>query len=258
MDLFRDRLLGISFLASIVINVLFVVLIGNSHIFDTPTPPKAMTIHTIKPPIFVKKPKEPPKPPPPPKVKPVVVKTPVVKTVVTPTQHVTYIPHVATTTSTSPSAVVVPSTPEVAPVAIATAPSDNNVPTPNPPAPTPPPTPTPVAAGPAPAPPAPAAPPAPVRDAIPDQANPVQIGSFPSDLSSEVSYDPTTLLTTTVTISFIVEPDGSVKNIKFSQRTGNDDLDDLLQKLVEDSKWHPAVQDGVPREKRFAQTFNLQ
>jgi hypothetical protein len=257
-----DNLLVGSFLASIIINVLLVVLLGNSHLFDTPQAPKMVTIKTIRPPLLVKKPPHPPKPPPPPPQKPVVVKTPVIHPPVPqPVAHVTYVPHVMTVQSTAPSNVAVQETPQVAPVPQPTAPTTNStsVAPPAPPAPAPPSAPGPPAPAEAPpGPPAPPAPPAPEHVAIPDRAEPECLTPWPTDISSEVSYDPNSLLATTVTLSFTVGVDGSVKNIAFDQRTGNDDLDALLTKIVQDSKWKPAVQDGTPRATHFSHVFQLQ
>lgn len=269
--MFRNKLLGWAFAASIVINITFLVLVGNSDIFqhaDVLRDLRAQEIKVYKPPIPQKprpKPKPrikpPPKPkpphpkqvvkpripPPPPQPKPVVRRAappPRVKVAVSTGSHVT-----------SGNGPAMPANPE-GEVGQPTESVTTPPPTPPPPKPTPPP-PTPAPAPPPKPQPAPAPPPPAPKPAIPDRASPVpDTGNWP-DLSIPGDVDLSTVTNSALIVSFEVDENGHPKHIRVKRSCGNDDIDTQAVQTIQGMRFKPAVQNGVPQEMDMEHEFDV-
>ena len=266
--MFRKKLLAWAFAASVVINITFLVLVGNSDVFqhaDVLRDLRAQEIKVYKPPIPQKprpkpKPKiKPPKPkPPPPKPKQAVKPPPQLKPVV---HHAPPPPRVRVAVSTgshvsSPNGVAMPTNPggtvgvptaSVTPPQPAPTPPPQPKPTPSPPAPTPPPQPKPE--------PKPASPPPAPKPAIPDRVTPEIIGSW-SDFTLPGDVDMSTITNTTINATWDVDTSGHARDIKFDS-SGNDEVDERIREFIRDHHYEPAVQNGVPEDSPMEHEFDI-
>ena len=253
----RDKLLYYSTVISVLVNILFVILVGNSDIFQqqaTKNEIRAMHIKIVRPPI--KKKKAPPKkklPPPikkPPPVKqlpppptPVVQHTVVQRVIVPPKPQ----PIAVVSSSKGNETISAPTTPVAPPVQPApTPPAPVVVATPPPPKPPPPPPPV-------------EAPPAPklVRLVVRAQAAPV--GVF-RDVTIPQDLDPSTLTATDVTVYFRVDESGNAHFERMSPpTTGSSELDDQIRKIIGEQKFQPATNPaGMPVSSEDKHEFSIQ
>ena len=99
-----------------------------------------------------------------------------------------------------------------------------------------------------------AAPPPPPKPKIPDRDEPEIRGSF-SDISLP-EFDPSTLNTTSVTVTWEVDERGHPSNIKF-RPTGNSDVDSAIRNAVQGFRFKPAVHNGVAETAQMSHTFAL-
>lgn len=273
-----DRILLYSVAGSLLVNLGWLAWVSNSNLFGgggvADLTPKLVKL--VKPPIPQKpKPKKVKPPPPPPKQK---IIPPKIRPLKPPPPHQVPRPRpqsrpqplhrmaVATTHNTrAVSNVVVPET----------APNVDQKPTASgdstfvtPPAPTPPP-PTPAPPPPKPEPPAPAPlvhhdpppppapkppPPPPPKPKIPDRDEPAIIGSF-SDISLP-EFDPSTLNTTSVTVTWEVDGRGHPSGIKF-RPTGNSDVDNAIRSAIQGFRFKPAAHNGETESAHMEHTFQL-
>ena len=60
-----------------------------------------------------------------------------------------------------------------------------------------------------------------------------------------------------VTVEFTIDTDGNVTNIKVTSSSGNKDLDRAAISAVDNRKYKPAVQAGIPRNYRKRETFHF-
>jgi len=275
----QDRIFGYSTVASLVVTFGWLAWVSNSDLFGSAAnlaDLKPQLIKIVKPPIPQKpKPKKKEKPPPPPpKQKP----PPKVK----PLKQIKPPPHprprpqrpqpvplhrVAVATTKSTHATSTFTVPETAPNTDQRPTASGDSPLPTPPAPTPPPPTPPAPPPPKPEPPAPP-PPAPVKHVveappppppppkpkIPDRNEPQIMGSF-SDISLP-EFDPSSLNTTSVSVTWEVDERGHPSNIKF-RPTGNSDVDNAIRSAVQGFRFKPAVHNGVAETARMEHTFNL-
>lgn len=276
-----DRILAWSFLASIVVNVGWVALVSHSNLFGGGAVP-ALKEHPIKVfhPIPVKpKPPKPikPPPPPPPQRKP----PPPIKQIIHPPRPVPprpQTPHppppvhqmqtVTTTNKNTTTPFQMPATSPNTETTKPTASGTSSLPTP--PAPTPPPPAPPQPKYEPPTPPAPQQPayhapppppkpvyhppPPPPKPAIPDRDEPEMKGSF-SDIQLP-EFDPGSVNTTSVTVTWSVDPRGHPSDIKF-RPTGNSDVDDAIRNAVQNFRFRPAVHNGVAQTAPMEHTFTI-
>ena len=272
-----DRILAYSVIGSVLVNFGWLAWVSNSNLFGganvAELTPKLLKI--VKPPIPQKpKPKKKEPPPPPPKQKP---PPPRQRPLKPPPPHQTPRPRpqrvqpvhrmrVAATTNTHAVSNIVapPSDPnptvgtptasgeakEVTPPA--PTPPPPTPPTPEPPAPKPEP-PAPKPEPPAPKPPPPPPPPPP-KPKIADRDEPEIRGSF-SDISLP-EFDPSTLNTTSVTVTWEVDERGHPSSIKF-RPTGNSDVDSAIRSAVQGFRFKPAVHNGVAETAQMSHTFAL-
>jgi len=271
-----NRVLAYSVIGSLFVNMGWLIWVSNSNLFGGASPaeltPKLLKI--VKPPIPQKpKPKKKEKPPPPPPKQKII--PPKVRPLKPPPPHQTPRPRphqpqplhrMAVATTKNTRAVSAISVPETAPNVDQkpTASGDSAVVTP--PAPTPPP-PTPAPPPPRPEPPAPAPvvhvdppppvhhdPPPPPKPKIPDRDEPAIIGSF-SDISLP-EFDPSTLNTTSVTVTWEVDGRGHPSGIKF-RPTGNSDVDNAIRSAVQGFRFKPAAHNGETEAAHMEHTFQL-
>ena len=62
---------------------------------------------------------------------------------------------------------------------------------------------------------------------------------------------------TKVTVTYTVDTDGSVSNVKVTDSSGNSALDRAVVRAAEKMKYKPAVQDGVPRAVTKRRTYRI-
>jgi len=273
----QDRIFGYSTLASLVVTFGWLAWVSNSDLFGSAANLSDLTpklIKIVKPPIPQKpKPKKKEKPPPPPKQKPPPKLKPLKQIKPPPphprprTQPPRPAPLVKTVAVAHTNNVNAKPTFEAPPPAANTeigkpvesgpAPVAPPISRPEPPAPPPPkpepPAPPPVAEKPVERP-KPPPPPPPPKPKIPDRDEPQIMGSF-SDISLP-EFDPSTLNTTSVTVTWEVDERGHPSSIKF-RPTGNSDVDSAIRSAVQGFRFKPAVHNGVAETMRMEHTFNL-
>ena len=272
-----DRILAYSVIGSVLVNFGWLAWVSNSNLFGganvAELTPKLLKI--VKPPIPQKpKPKKKEKPPPPPPKQHII--PPKIRPLKPPPPHQTPRPRpqrvqpplhrmaVAATTNThAVSNIVAPPSDPNPTVGTPTASGEAREVTPPAPAPPPPTPPTPEPPAPKPDPPAPVVhhdppppppPPPPPKPKIPDRDEPAIIGSI-SDISLP-EFDPSTLNTTSVTVTWEVDERGHPSNIKF-RPTGNSDVDSAIRNAVQGFRFKPAVHNGVAETAQMSHTFAL-
>lgn len=273
-DSLGGRILGYSFLASVVINLGWLGWVSSSNLFGGKAPldlhPQIIKMVKIpqkpKPKPPEKKPPPPPpppkqKPPPPlktppkiqPKVQPKIIKPRAAALRPSPTHQV----HVAQSTrSTSPAPAMPTGTPQpAAPVnpgveshAAPTPPAPPQ-PTPVPPAPVPQaPKPEPKSTPPPPPPPPPKPDPPKPKGWVPiESREAVDVQSV--DVSAD-GIDAGSINNNEVVISYTIDETGHVKNARVKKSCGSSELDNRVLQQVQRQRCAPAIQDHIPRESR--------
>lgn len=275
------RILGYSFLASVVINLGWLGWVSSSNLFGGKAPldlhPQTVKLVKIaqkpkpKPPKLKPPPPPPPpkqKPPPPlktpPKVQPKIIKPRAAAPHPSPT-HQVHVVHSTRSNSPAPamptgvSQPAVPVNPGVETHAPVTPPAPPQ-PDPLPPAPVvqaPPPKPDPPKPKPTPPPP----PPPVVRPKPPgwvaidvQQAVDVPMPDVSTDGIDTSSLTPGK----DVVISYTIDETGHVKNARIKESCGNSELDNRVLRGIQRGRGAPAIQDHIPRESRHEYDYQIQ
>ena len=273
-DSLGGRILGYSFLASVVINLGWLGWVSSSNLFGGKAPldlhPQVLKMVKIpqkpKPKPPEKKPPPPPpppkqKPPPPlktpPKVQPKIIKPHAAAPKPSPTHQV----HVVRSTRSTSPAPAMP-TGEAQPAAPVNPGVESHEP-PTPPAPPNPPAP------PAPVPEAPPTPPAPVvkpKPPPPPPPPPPPVVVKPKGYVEGVTYrdavdvqsvdvsadgiDSSSINNNEVVISYTIDETGHVKGARVKKSCGSSELDNRVLQAVQRQRCAPAIQDHIPRESR--------
>ena len=273
---FADRILGYSVLGSVLINIGWLAWVSNSDLFGSAAnlaDLKPQLIKIVKPPIVQKpkpKKKEPPPPPPkqkpPPKIKPLKQPPrPRPRPQPRPRQTPTPIKQVAVAHTNNafakPTFQEPPpqeNTNSGKPVESGSSPVETPNPQPEPkpePRPEPKPEPRPQ--------PQPQPKPAVIekprvveqpKPRIPDRDVPAIIGSF-SDINLP-QFDPSSVNTTSVSVTWSVDERGHPSNIKF-RPTGNSDVDDAIRSAIQGFRFKPAVHNGVAETVTMEHRFDI-
>lgn len=263
--MFRKRLLAWAFAASLAINFTFLLLVGNSDIFqhaDVLRDLRAQQIKVYKPPIprkpkpkpKLKPPPKPPKPKPVAKPKPLPQPKPVVRRVVPPPRPRKMVAAATGSHSANGTIAVPVSSGDVGvPTNTITPPP----PTPAPPQPKPTPPPTPAPAPPPPTPkPQPAPPPKP-KPVLADRAVPEPDRGVWPDLSIPGDTDMSTVTNSSLVVSFEVDASGHPRHIRVKNSCGNQDIDDAAVELIQGMRFKPAVQNGEPEDMQMEHEFDV-
>ncbi len=264
------RILGYSFLASVVINLGWLGWVSSSNLFGGKAPldlhPEKIKMVKIaqkpkpKPPKLKPPPPPPPpkqKPPPPlktpPKVQPKIIKPRAAAPHPSPTHQV----HVARSTRSTSPAPAMP-TGEAQPAAPVNPGVETHAPV-TPPAP-PQPDPVPVAPvaqapkpEPKPTPPPPPPPPPKVEPIKPKGWVPIDTRDAVDVQSVDVSadgIDSSSINNNEVVISYTIDETGHVKGARVKKSCGSSELDSRVLSAVERQRCAPAIQDHIPRESR--------
>ena len=261
-----DRILALCVLGSVVVNLGWLAWVSNSDLFGSAaslSDLKPQLIKIVKPPIPQKpKPKKKEPPPPPPKQKPPPKLKPL-KQIKPPHPQPRPQPRRPQPIPLKTVAVAHTNNKFAKPTFEAPPPAPNTEigkPVESGPAPVSPPTPEPPAPrleppAPKPEPPAPKPPPPPpAKPKIPDRDEPEIRGSF-SDISLP-EFDPSTLNTTSVTVTWEVDERGHPSNIKF-RPTGNSDVDSAIRSAVQGFRFKPAAHNGIAETAQMSHTFAL-
>jgi hypothetical protein len=251
----RDKLLIYSTVISILVNILFVILVGNSDIFQVQAIKNelhAQHIKLVRPPI--KRPPPPKrKPPPPPKqqvkqLPPPPTPQPVVQRQIVQPIHQAA-PVQVPISSPKGNEVAGPTTQTPPPAVVA------------PPAPTPPPAPPPVVAPP---PPVVVAPPppvvvAPTKPRKPVHTVPEAIGNWADTIQMPDGVGAGDLSATDIVATFLVDASGHAHFERMKPKsTGNRDIDDAIKNAIESIKFIPATDDdGNPKAAEYSHEFTI-
>jgi len=275
-----NRILGYSFLASVIVNIGWIAWVSNSNIFGSAShliPQKETKIKVFHP--IPQKPKpKPPKPlppPPPPKQHPHVKPPPPLHIARPPRpqpprpQPVRQTIQVARTTRSTPNQISLPAVPDTPPPTKPFVPTYTPQPAPpkeQPPVPESPPTP-----------PAPVEQPKPVVEQpkpVVEQPKPVvehkepehKAGWVPIDTqdasalgeyaSPEISEDDG-VAGKTVTVTWNVNEKGRATNIHVTQRSGNSEVDRKCEAIIRNMRFQPAVQDHYFQEAHMSHDFGF-